>query len=85
MADFVRNRRKPDRIQISLVWLVSLAIGLIAYQILDNQQNAVSRSKVDTMIIQMDKMQSQMSVLQEQVNELVYESKQTRRSLDNLK
>jgi hypothetical protein len=47
MAEFyATNRRKPDRMQ----WLIVILMGMIAsgigFQIVDNQENAVSRSLV---------------------------------------
>lgn len=76
-----RNRRRPDKIQISLVWLLMTAIGLIGYQIIDNQQNAVSRSKVEELVKHDEKIQEQLNNLQDQVNQILYEQRQTQKSL----
>lgn len=57
------------------------AIGLIGYQIIDNQQNAVSRSKVEELVKHDEKIQEQLNNLQDQINQILYEQRQTQKSL----
>lgn len=44
------NRRKPDRLQWLLVWLMGLVATGVGYQIIQNQQNAITRAQVETLI-----------------------------------
>lgn len=50
MTHEFNNRRKPDKLQWLLVWLLGLIAAGIGYQILLNQQAAIMRTQVDVLI-----------------------------------
>jgi hypothetical protein len=75
-----KNRRKPDRLQWLLVWLMGMVATGTGYQIIQNQANAVTRSKVETLVErdksrveqwQIDFINSQLQVISDQQREVV--------------
>ena len=46
----IPNRRKPDKMQWLLVWLMGLVAAGMGYQIVANEQNAVTRAQVQELV-----------------------------------
>jgi hypothetical protein len=44
------NRRKPDKLQVFLATTITMILGMVAYQIIENQANAVTRWQVNEII-----------------------------------
>ena len=56
------NRRRPDKMQWLLVWLMGMVATGTGYQIIQNQANAVTRQQVNVLIEEQKKAPQQWQI-----------------------